>query len=66
MPDVARTNDLPPGQRFEFWKHVLSETFVPLEVSSPRGDARRSGPFCQVLHCRSSLRSANRVAMAGR
>jgi len=39
MPDVARTLDLPPGQRFEYWKHVLSDTFVPLEVSSPGGDA---------------------------
>jgi AraC-like DNA-binding protein len=38
MPDVVRTNDLPPGQRFECWKHALSDTFVPLEVSSPRGD----------------------------
>jgi AraC-like DNA-binding protein len=38
MPDVARTSDLPPGQRFEFWKHVVSSTFVPLEVSSPRGE----------------------------
>jgi len=24
MPDVARTLDLPSGQRFEYWKHVLS------------------------------------------
>ncbi|HUN36568.1 MAG TPA: helix-turn-helix domain-containing protein [Trebonia sp.] len=39
MPDVARTNNLPPGQRFEFWKHVVSSTFVPLEVSSPHGEA---------------------------
>jgi AraC-like DNA-binding protein len=39
MPDVARTLDLPPGQRFDYWKHVLSDTFVPLEVSSPSGDA---------------------------
>ena len=39
MPDVARTLDLPPGQRFDYWKHVLSDTFVPLEVSSPGGDA---------------------------
>jgi AraC-like DNA-binding protein len=39
MPDVARTLDLPPGQRFEYWKHVLSDTFVSLEVSSPNGDA---------------------------
>ena len=38
MPDVARTLDLPPGQRFDYWKHVLSDTFVPLEVSTPSGD----------------------------
>src|SRR6266568_5413586 len=35
MPDVAITADLPAGQRFEYWKHVLSNTFVPLEVSTP-------------------------------
>jgi AraC-like DNA-binding protein len=39
MPDVARTLDLPRGQRFDYWKHLLSDTFVPLEVSSPRGEA---------------------------
>jgi AraC-like DNA-binding protein len=39
MPDVARTLDLPSGQRFEYWKHILSDTFVPLEVSTPSGDA---------------------------
>ena len=39
MPDVARTLDLPSGQRFDYWKHVLSDTFVPLEVWSPGGDA---------------------------
>jgi AraC-like DNA-binding protein len=39
MPDVARTLDLPPGQRFEYWKHVLSDAFVPLEVSRPSGNA---------------------------
>jgi AraC-like DNA-binding protein len=38
MPDVAQTLDLPPRQRFDYWKHVLSDTFVPLEVSSPSGD----------------------------
>jgi hypothetical protein len=35
MPDVARTLDLPSGQRFEYWKHILTNTFVPLEVSAP-------------------------------
>ena len=39
MPDVARTLDLPSGQRFEYWKHILSNTFVPLEVSTPSGDS---------------------------
>jgi AraC-like DNA-binding protein len=39
MPDVATTLGLPAGQRFEYWKHVLSHTFVPLEVSTPSGDA---------------------------
>src|SRR5580658_931770 len=39
MPDVARTLDLPPGQRFDYWEHVLSDTFVPLEVSTPGGEA---------------------------
>src|SRR6266567_2468113 len=38
MPDVARTLDLPSGQRFEYWKHILSNTFVPLEVWSPGGE----------------------------
>src|SRR4029077_2011240 len=35
MPDVARTLDLPSEQRFEYWKHILTNTFVPLEVSTP-------------------------------
>jgi AraC-like DNA-binding protein len=35
MPDVARTLDLPPRQRFDFWQHAVSEAFVPLEVSGP-------------------------------
>ena len=38
MPDVARTLDLPSGQRFEYWKHALSDTFVPLEVGYPGSD----------------------------
>ena len=43
MPDVARTLDLPSGQRFEYWKHLLSHTFVPLEVSTPGGGADFQG-----------------------
>jgi AraC-like DNA-binding protein len=43
MPDVARTLDVPSGQRFEYWKDLLTHTFVPLEVSSPSGEADFSG-----------------------
>jgi AraC-like DNA-binding protein len=43
MPDVATTLGLPAGQRFEYWKHVLSHTFVPLEVSTPGGGADFQG-----------------------
>jgi hypothetical protein len=28
MPAVARTLDPPFGQRFEYWKHVLSDTHI--------------------------------------
>lgn len=35
MADVARTHDLPAGQRFDFWKAALAEAFVPLEVTRP-------------------------------
>ena len=69
MPDVARTNDLPPGQRLEFWKHVLSETFVPLEVSSPRGDADFRGRLrgtdlgsLRLIEVRAEAHTAHRTA----
>ncbi len=35
MADVARTLDLPEGQRFDFWKAALEQAFVPLEVTRP-------------------------------
>ncbi len=35
MADVARTLDLPAGQRFDFWKAALAHAFVPLEVTRP-------------------------------
>jgi AraC-like DNA-binding protein len=43
MPEVARTLDLPSRERFDYWKHVLSDTFVPLEVSLPGDGADFSG-----------------------
>ena len=45
MPDVARTLDLPSGQRFEYWKHVLSHTFVALEVCCPGADGDFRGRY---------------------
>jgi AraC-like DNA-binding protein len=38
-PDMpaTRTLDMPATQRFDFWKSVLAETFVPLEVTRPGG-----------------------------
>jgi AraC-like DNA-binding protein len=35
MADLARTLDLPTGQRFDLWKAALEEAFVPLEVTRP-------------------------------
>jgi len=53
MPDVARTLDLPPDQRFDYWKHVLSDTFVPLrcparavKATSAAGSAAVSSAAC--------------------
>jgi AraC-like DNA-binding protein len=38
MPDVAQTLLVPPGQRFAYWKHLVSSAFVPLEVYCSRAD----------------------------
>jgi AraC-like DNA-binding protein len=69
MLDVARTLDLPAGQRFDFWKSALAEIFVPLEVSRPaegpafrgrlRGCDLGTVRFCQV---RASAHTARRTA----
>jgi AraC-like DNA-binding protein len=50
MPDGAQTLDQPPGQRFDYWKHLLSDTIVPLEVSRPShdGDFRGSLRGCAM------------------
>jgi AraC-like DNA-binding protein len=31
--DAARTSEVPEAERFDFWRSVVSETFVPLEAS---------------------------------
>lgn len=33
MIDVVRTADLPPGERFDYWRQAVSEAFVPLDAS---------------------------------
>lgn len=41
MVESARTADVPAAQRFDFWRHVVSETFVPLEASRSEDGAFR-------------------------
>lgn len=33
MRESAYTSAVPEGQRFDFWRHLVSETFVPLEAT---------------------------------
>jgi AraC-like DNA-binding protein len=35
LPQTAQTADLPRGQRFDFWRNIVSQTFVPLDVTAP-------------------------------
>ena len=69
MPDVARTSDLPPRQRFEFWKHAVSSTFVPIEVTCPRGEADFAGRLrgadlgsLRLMEVRADAHTARRTA----
>jgi AraC-like DNA-binding protein len=75
MADSARTLDMPAAQRFGFWKSVLAETFVPLEVTRPeevpdfrgRLDSRDLGALriCQVrAEPHTALRTPRLVAAA--
>ena len=41
MIDVVRTDDLPPGERFDYWRHAVSEAFVPLDASRTGNEAFR-------------------------
>jgi AraC-like DNA-binding protein len=41
LPRTLRTLDLPADQRFDYWRHVLTDTFVPLEVRCPDATAFR-------------------------
>jgi AraC-like DNA-binding protein len=69
MLDVARTLDLPAGQRFDSWKSALAEIFAPLEVSRPadgpafrgrlRGCDLGTVRLCEV---RASAHTARRTA----
>src|SRR3954471_11937011 len=37
MSYLARTDDVPRAERRDFWRNVVSETFVPLETTFPAG-----------------------------
>ncbi|MBT2232920.1 helix-turn-helix domain-containing protein [Nonomuraea sp. NEAU-A123] len=43
MPYLARTGDVPQAERRDYWQHVVSDAFVPLEVSFPRADGAFDG-----------------------
>jgi AraC-like DNA-binding protein len=74
MLDVARTLDLPAGQRFDFWKSALAEIFVPLEVYRPaespafrgrlRGCDLGTVRFCEVLASAHTARRTARLVAA--
>jgi len=41
MTESVRTAEVPAAERFDFWRHVVSETFVPLEASRDADGAFR-------------------------
>ena len=43
LAQTAQTSNLPRRQRFDFWRHVVSDTFVPLDVTSPAEDGSFQG-----------------------
>jgi AraC-like DNA-binding protein len=45
MPDSVRTTDVAEGESFDYWRHAVSETFVPLDAYR-----QGSGAFHGELH----------------
>ncbi|GAA0979820.1 helix-turn-helix domain-containing protein [Acrocarpospora macrocephala] len=43
MPYLADTENVSSGERRDYWRHVVSHAFVPLEASFPREDAGFDG-----------------------
>jgi len=41
MHEVVRTADLPAAERFDYWRHAVSEAFVPLDASRTGSGAFR-------------------------
>ncbi|WP_433378254.1 helix-turn-helix domain-containing protein [Actinoplanes sp. CA-142083] len=41
MIDVVSTEELPPAERFDYWRHAVSEAFVPLDASRTGSGAFR-------------------------
>ena len=52
MTVIVRTPEVPPTQRLDFWRHAVSDTFVPLDVIGATGSAfraeMRGGPLGTV------------------
>ena len=52
MSVIVRTPQVQPTQRLDFWRHAVSDTFVPLDVSGATGPAfraeMRGGPLGTV------------------
>src|SRR5689334_18585937 len=45
MAESARTTQVPEAERFDFWRQVVSDTFVPLDASRDT-----TGSFDGALH----------------
>ena len=56
MPDVARTLDLPSGQRFEYWKRFLAP-FWPYFLRSLERESRLTMPSAFSFFLSSTLKS---------
>jgi AraC-like DNA-binding protein len=73
MPDSVRTATVPERDRFDYWRHVVSETFVPLDAwrdgdGAFRGEMRGASlgalRFYQVVSDGHSVRRTPRLISA--
>jgi AraC-like DNA-binding protein len=50
MSMLVQVGDLPERERFDYWRHAVSNTFVPLRADPPGGAAGGPAPFDGTLH----------------